>query len=144
MWGIVLGNRGIVRICFEKTSAGDKPPPYRFDGILRKDNRLIMRLLYYLIVGEAISLPMSLRNKTAQRDGRILSSPTGLMGFCARITEALCGKNSLPLFLLTLKAQKKKLTKRKRRLRRALPLHPTSFLKKAWQKLFCLGAVLTL
>ena len=47
MWGIVLGNRG---------------------GIVR--------LLYYLIVGEAISLPMSLRNKTVQRDGRIVSSPT--------------------------------------------------------------------
>ena len=62
MWGIVLGNRG---------------------GIVR--------LLYYLIVGEAISLPMSLRNKTVQKDGRILSSPTGLIEFRARITEALCG-----------------------------------------------------
>ena len=52
-----------------------------------------MWLLYYMLVGEAISLPMSLRNKTAQIDGRILSSPTGLRGFRARITEALCGSD---------------------------------------------------
>ena len=55
-----------------------------------------MWLLYYLIVGEAISLPMLLRNKTVQRDGRILSSPTGLMGFYARITDVSYGYTLVP------------------------------------------------
>ena len=95
-----------------------------------------------MIVGEAFRLPHYADLSRNDLGTPRMSVPTGLIKIDARIIVALCGKIYLPLFLLTLKAQKKKLSKRKRRSRRATRPPPRELFVKSSAKTFKLGAAL--